>query len=189
MTDLPLPKRRLATRLRLARAALSWERAWPNAWPALCVLGLLAVAALFDVLPLLGGPAHAGILALFALAFAGAVVWGLRAAGIGAWPDRIMARRRIEQASGLAHRPLEALGDRPSGPLDGPAAALYAPIEFVQKNPNTVQALTNAIIRASLNTRKVIEFLDGHGEADIDDSDGQSGFGAIKKDLEGEGYE
>jgi len=126
MTDLPLPKRRLATRLRLARAALSWERAWPNAWPALCVLGLLAVAALFDVLPLLGGPAHAGILALFALAFAGAVVWGLRAAGIGAWPDRIMARRRIEQASGLAHRPLEALGDRPSGPLDGPAAALWA---------------------------------------------------------------
>ncbi len=51
------------------------------------------------------------------------------------------------------------------------------------------QALTNAIIRASRNTRKVIEFLDGHGEADIDDTDGQSGFGAIKKDLEGEGYE
>ena len=37
-----------------------------------------------------------------------------------------MARRRIEQASGLAHRPLEALADRPSGPLDGPAAALWA---------------------------------------------------------------
>ena len=33
---------------------------------------------------------------------------------------------------------------------DLPAAALYAPIEFVKKNPNTVQALTNAMVRALL---------------------------------------
>jgi NitT/TauT family transport system substrate-binding protein len=32
------------------------------------------------------------------------------------------------------------------GPM--PAASLYAPIEFVRKNPNTVQALTNATVRA-----------------------------------------
>jgi NitT/TauT family transport system substrate-binding protein len=32
------------------------------------------------------------------------------------------------------------------GPM--PAASLYAPIEFVRKNPNTVQALTNATLRA-----------------------------------------
>jgi NitT/TauT family transport system substrate-binding protein len=29
-----------------------------------------------------------------------------------------------------------------------PAASLYAPIEFIRKNPNTVQALTNATVRA-----------------------------------------
>ena len=34
------------------------------------------------------------------------------------------------------------------GPM--PAASLYAPIEFVKKNPNTVQALTNATVRALL---------------------------------------
>ncbi len=34
------------------------------------------------------------------------------------------------------------------GPM--PAASLYAPIEFVKKNPNTVQALTNAIVRTLL---------------------------------------
>jgi NitT/TauT family transport system substrate-binding protein len=34
------------------------------------------------------------------------------------------------------------------GPM--PAASLYAPIEFVKKNPNTVQALTNAMVRALL---------------------------------------
>ena len=34
------------------------------------------------------------------------------------------------------------------GPM--PAASLYAPIEFIRKNPNTVQALTNAMVRALL---------------------------------------
>jgi NitT/TauT family transport system substrate-binding protein len=32
------------------------------------------------------------------------------------------------------------------GPM--PASSLYAPLEFVRKNPNTVQALTNATVRA-----------------------------------------
>ena len=32
------------------------------------------------------------------------------------------------------------------GPM--PSASLYAPIDFVKKNPNTVQALTNATVRA-----------------------------------------
>jgi NitT/TauT family transport system substrate-binding protein len=31
------------------------------------------------------------------------------------------------------------------GPM--PAASLYAPVEFIRKNPNTVQALTNAMLR------------------------------------------
>jgi uncharacterized protein (TIGR02302 family) len=118
-------KRSLAARLRLAGAALAWERVWPAAWPSLATLGVFAAAALFDVLPLLPGMAHGAALGLFAIAFAAAVLWGLRAAGLASWPDRIMARRRIELASGLLHRPLEALADRPSGPLDGPAALLW----------------------------------------------------------------
>src|SRR5438128_8759394 len=40
------------------------------------------------------------------------------------------------------------------GSADMPAAALYAPISFIQKNPNTVQALTNAIVRALLWLQK-----------------------------------
>lgn len=51
------------------------------------------------------------------------------------------------------------------------------------------EALTNAIIRATSKSKKVIEFLDGHGEADIDDAETQTGLGIIRKDLEGEGYE
>ncbi|MGH8765840.1 MAG: ABC transporter substrate-binding protein [Burkholderiales bacterium] len=34
------------------------------------------------------------------------------------------------------------------GPM--PAASLYSPIEFIRKNPNTVQALTNAMVRGLL---------------------------------------
>src|SRR5216684_2187575 len=34
------------------------------------------------------------------------------------------------------------------GPM--PAGSLYAPVEFIKKNPNTVQALTNATVRALL---------------------------------------
>jgi len=53
----------------------------------------------------------------------------------------------------------------------------------------TEESLTNAIIRATRSTKKVISFLDGHGEADPDDAEGTDGYGTIRKDLEGEGYE
>jgi len=40
------------------------------------------------------------------------------------------------------------------GYSDIPAAALYAPVDFIKKNPNTVQALTNAMVRALLWLQK-----------------------------------
>ena len=52
----------------------------------------------------------------------------------------------------------------------------------------TEESLTNAIIRATKNTKKKVSFLDGHGEADPDDAEGQQGYGFIKTALEGEGY-
>src|SRR4051794_37174627 len=117
---------RLALRMRLARAALLWERVWPAAWPALCVLGVFSVVVLFDLLPGLPGIAHTMILVLFAVAFAAAAAWGVRAAQRSGWPDREAAQRRIEQASGLQHRPLRALSDRPSAALDENGRKLWA---------------------------------------------------------------
>jgi uncharacterized protein (TIGR02302 family) len=65
---------------------------------------------------------HAAILIGLGAAFA----IGLAAAfGKTVIPDAFSARRRIEQASGLQHRPLQALADRPSGPLDVAAARLW----------------------------------------------------------------
>jgi NitT/TauT family transport system substrate-binding protein len=40
------------------------------------------------------------------------------------------------------------------GSPDMPAAALYAPVSFIKNNPNTVQALTNAMVRALLWLQK-----------------------------------
>src|SRR5437667_5714658 len=123
MTERPsLSGGRLAMRLRLARLALLWERVWPPCWPALAALGMFLILGLFDVLPILPGLLHAAILVGLGAAFA----IGLAAAfGRTVIPDTFAARRRIEQASGLQHRPLQALADRPSGLLDAPSAGLW----------------------------------------------------------------
>jgi uncharacterized protein (TIGR02302 family) len=116
------PERMLSRRLLLSRVALAWEHLWPALWPMLCVAGFFVVAALFDLFSLLPGIAHAAFLLGFAVAFAGAAIWGLRAL---VWPDALAAQRRIERNSALAHRPLAALADRPSAPLDAPSATLW----------------------------------------------------------------
>jgi uncharacterized protein (TIGR02302 family) len=118
----PAPDNRLTRLLLLSRVALAWEKLWPALWPALFVIGVFVAVALFDAPSWLPGPAHAAILAAFALALGGAVLWGLRRL---VWPDALAARRRIEVESGLAHRPLAALADRPSEPLDGGSAGLW----------------------------------------------------------------
>ncbi|HEY1259351.1 MAG TPA: TIGR02302 family protein [Stellaceae bacterium] len=111
-----------AAKLRLASAALWWEEVWPALWPAAAILALLAVLGLFDLLPRLPGLAHAAILLALGAAFLILAGVGLR--GLAAI-DRIAASRRIEQASGLLHRPLQALADQPGVPLDVPSTRLW----------------------------------------------------------------
>ena len=113
---------RFAMRLRLARFALLWERVWPPCWPALAALGIFLVLALFDLLPNLPGLLHAAVLVCLGAAF---VTAAAAAFGRTVLPDIISARRRIEQASGLEHRPLQTLADRPSGMPDAGSAALW----------------------------------------------------------------
>jgi uncharacterized protein (TIGR02302 family) len=113
---------RLPRLVLLSRVALAWEKLWPALWPVLFVVGVFAVVALFDLLSWLPGPAHVATLAGFVIALAGAAVWGVRRL---VWPDMVTARRRIEVKSGLDHRPLAALADHPSEPLDDAAAGLW----------------------------------------------------------------
>jgi uncharacterized protein (TIGR02302 family) len=116
------PETRLSRLLLLSRAALAWENLWPALWPTLFVVGVFAVAALFDLPSLLPGAAHAALLVGFAVALGCAVLWGFRRL---VWPDPLAARRRLEINSGLIHRPLAAIADQPSVPLDAAAIGLW----------------------------------------------------------------
>ncbi len=107
----------LRGRRQLARAALAWELFWPGAWPVLALLGGFLMAALLGLPALL--PVWLHVLGL--VAFAVALVLLLRRA-LRRWrlPDLLAAERRLERASGLNHRPLAAMVDRPAG--DDPMA-------------------------------------------------------------------
>ncbi|MFQ5954670.1 MAG: DUF4175 domain-containing protein, partial [Kiloniellales bacterium] len=112
-----------ALKLGLARAALAWERLWPALWPAAAVAGLFAAVVLLDVLPRLGGRLHAAALAAFLGAAVAALWHGLRRLRL---PSDAAARRRLESASGVPHRPLETLGDAlAAGRQDPVAEALW----------------------------------------------------------------
>jgi uncharacterized protein (TIGR02302 family) len=114
---------RLTRQLRLAGAALVWERLWPSLWPALAIAGVFLVLALFDLPPRLPGVLHAALLLVTAVLLAWALFTGLRRFRL---PDRGNERRRIERASGLSHRPLTALDDRLSiGAGDAATNALW----------------------------------------------------------------
>ncbi len=116
------PPPALARKRSLARTALWWEGAWPALWPALGVVGLFCIFALLGIPALMPAWLHALVLLGFVLA----LVPALRHAGRGLRaPSRVAADRRLERASGLSHRPLAALQDRPA--TDGAAgAALWA---------------------------------------------------------------
>ena len=107
----------LTRRTRLARLVLWWESAWPALWPSLGVIGVFLLVALS------GLPLHlpAALHGLLLLGFAGALGWtGWRAARWLALPGTEAAQRRLEHDSGLTHRPIATLGDRPTG--DDPMA-------------------------------------------------------------------
>ncbi|MCW2247128.1 uncharacterized protein (TIGR02302 family) [Azospirillum fermentarium] len=118
----PTPPAEPRGALARARAALVWEALWPGLWAAAAVGVLFTAAALSDVLPRLPGWLHLAVLILFAVGFVAALALGLRRVRL---PGRDEARRRLERDSGLPHRPLNTLRDRPSGG-DPMAAALWA---------------------------------------------------------------
>lgn len=97
----------LSHKLRLARLALLWERAWPPVAAALALLALFLALALFDAAPLLPFWLHAALAPAFALAIL--VLLGK------AWrverPSAEEAARRLERDSGAPHQPLSALSD------------------------------------------------------------------------------
>ncbi len=97
--------------LALARAALLWERAAPVLIGPLFALALYSGLALFGVFELIGDPWRAIVALVLFLAAAGTAALGLRRFRA---PTSRDVERRVEEDSGLATRPFEALRDRPA---------------------------------------------------------------------------
>ena len=102
---------RLAGRRALARLAILFEKLWPALWPPLGAVGLFLCLALLNVPLLLPPAAHLALLAVGVAAVVTLLIRGLRGLAL---PDDAAADRRLERASGLHHRPLAVLADRPA---------------------------------------------------------------------------
>ncbi len=112
-----------AVRRVLARLSVFWERAWPAFWPTVGVAGSFIALSLFDLLPQLPAWLHALMLTLFALALAYGSWRAVRAIRV---PSDSEAVRRLETDSGLEHRPLSTVADRPAvGVVDPETDALW----------------------------------------------------------------
>jgi hypothetical protein len=117
------PEGTFARRITQARFSLAWEALWPVLWPPLGIVGLFIGCALLDVFSYVPGWLHT----LSLLGLAGLLGYTLYTGARSlTWPNRRDAVRRIERASGLAHRPLEALQDKlPEGMTDPTSRALW----------------------------------------------------------------
>lgn len=96
-------------KLVFASLIMAWESLWRGLWPALMLIAAFVALALFGLLPMLPGWMHAIVLAGM-LGGLAVLLWrGLRKLAV---PEHADARRRLERASGLDHRPLQTLDDR-----------------------------------------------------------------------------
>ena len=141
-------RQRFTAQLLLARLALAWERVWPALWPTIFVVGTFGALALFDIPARLPDWAAAILLGLFVAAL---IVTLTRAVHELRAPSRDAARRRLETASALAHRPLAALEDTLASADDPATAALWR--EHLARMAAAARNLRVGVPRAGLVRR------------------------------------
>ena len=112
---------RLSARRAQARRVLWFERVWPALWPAFALVGAGIAAALFDLPSLLPPLWHLVVEAVLVVGVVLLLWRGLRPI---ARPSDAEVDRRLERATGLRHRPLVVIGDRPAA-LDAAGAVLW----------------------------------------------------------------
>ncbi|MGH6983792.1 MAG: TIGR02302 family protein, partial [Stellaceae bacterium] len=139
---------RFTARLRLARLALAWERLWPALWPTTFVAGAFVVLALFDIPAYLPDWAAMALLGVFVAALIASLAGAVRELRP---PSRDDARRRLETASALAHRPLAALEDTLASTDDPATVALWR--EHQSRMAAAARSLRIGVPRAGLVRR------------------------------------
>jgi len=103
------------------RRVMLLERFWPRLWLPVGVAGTFLLVSLLGLWPLLGRELHLALLWAFAIAFVAALVPVLRVRT----PTRDEALRRLEERSGVPHRPATALEDNPAGETSPAARSLW----------------------------------------------------------------
>lgn len=103
-------------------ASLGAERLWPILWPAGGIVGLFLILALANAFAYLPEWLHLIGLMLFA---AGIVAAAMRSLSQTEVPTRSQAVRHLEQSSGLEHRPLSTLEDKPATGTDDDTGRLW----------------------------------------------------------------
>lgn len=113
------------------------------------VSALDSSSSLMAALVLLQGGLQSGQTSLVAVGSAGGALSALRSGHIDAISNTDPVMTMLEQGGDVRiisdSRTLKGTAELFGGPM--PAACLYASPGFIQKNPNTCQALTNALVR------------------------------------------
>jgi uncharacterized protein (TIGR02302 family) len=118
------PAAEATTRARIERAVLrarlnlTWEAVWPLGAPLLTLAAVFAAVSWLGLWRITSAPVRYVVLAAFAAAFVALVF----RAGRFTAPGRAAAFARVEQATGLAHRPATSFADRLASAPDDPAA-------------------------------------------------------------------
>ena len=98
----------IGIKLVLCRLVLFLECLWQAAWPSLVVVSLFVGLALLDLFKALPGWLHIGLLLIFIAALAASLRYAVKHFKL---PVLLDARDRLEENSGLSHRPLTTLAD------------------------------------------------------------------------------
>jgi len=117
----PSPERLLHRKIGQMRRVMLLERLWPRLWLPLGVAGTFVLVSLLGLWPVLGRNVHLVLLWAFAIAFVASLVPSLRVRV----PTRDEALRRLEERSGVPHRPATALEDNPAGDTSPAALRLW----------------------------------------------------------------
>ncbi len=111
------PDGRFERKVRLARLALLFERAWPRLWILLAIAAVFICVSWLGLWPGLPQVWHIGLLGIFGLAAAASLVHIVRTPAA----SREEAIRHIERRSGVPHRPASTYEDTLSPTTDDPA--------------------------------------------------------------------
>ena len=113
----PVPNPAFEAKIRNARWAVVAEQAWLRVWVLFVIAAVFLVFSIAGVWAFLSPLAHKAVLALFAGALAGWVIYVLQIR----LPTRDESIRRIESVSGIPHRPATSYEDTLTASATDPA--------------------------------------------------------------------